>query len=107
MRAVDVSKWAAAARLLSVRSAWNPLQPTKGQMHLLHLSQMVVVTDARFVNVILGPTEGLNKGMEPDNADRLISVNGHRSLFSSDTNSKYWRLIRKGTTGAFQFKNIR
>ena len=69
--------------------------------------QLVVVVDARYVHALLGIQEGLNKGMEPDNADRLMSVNGHRTLFSSDTNSKYWRLIRKGTTGAFQFKNIR
>ena len=66
-----------------------------------------MVVDARWVNVVLGPEEGLNKGMEPDNGDMMISVNGHRTLFTSDTNSKYWKLIRKGTTGAFQFKNIR
>ena len=63
--------------------------------------------DARYVNRALSSKEGLNKGMEPDGSDEMISVNGHRSLFSADTNGKYWRLIRKGTTAAFQYKNIR
>ena len=68
---------------------------------------MVVITDAHYVQAVLGNKENLNKGMEPDNSDRLLSVHGHRTLFSSDTNSKYWRMVRKGTSGAFQHKNIR
>lgn len=68
---------------------------------------MVAVVDARWVNVVLGAEEGLSKGMEPDNADQMISTNRHRTLFSSETNSWYWKLVRKGTSGAFQHKNIR
>lgn len=71
------------------------------------LMQIVVLVDAKLVNIALGSKEGLNKGIEPDGSDKMISVSGHRTLFSADTNSKYWRLIRKGTTAAFQYKNIR
>jgi hypothetical protein len=71
------------------------------------LFQAAVVVDAKWVNIVLGNQEGLSKGLEPDNADEMISVNGHRSLFSSETNSPYWKLIRKGTAGAFQSKNIK
>ena len=45
--------------------------------------------------------------MEPDRADEMTSVSGHRTLFSADTNSHYWRLIRKGTGPAFITKNIK
>ena len=69
--------------------------------------QIVVLVDAKLVNIALGSKEGLNKGIEPDGSDKMISVSGHRTLFSADTNSRYWRLIRKGTTAAFQYKNIR
>jgi len=71
------------------------------------LVQAAVVVDAKWVNIVLGAGEGLSKGLEPDNADEMISVNGHRSLFSSETNSEYWKLIRKGTAAAFQAKNIK
>ena len=69
--------------------------------------QAVVIVDARWANVVLGASEGLSKCLEPDNADAMASVTGHKTLFSSDTNSPYWRLIRKGTAGAFQQKNIK
>ena len=66
-----------------------------------------MLVDAKLVNVALSSKEGLSKGIEPDSSDKMISVNGHRTLFSAETNSPYWRLIRKGTTAAFQHKNIR
>lgn len=66
-----------------------------------------MLVDAKLVNIALSSKEGLNKGIEPDGSDKMISVSGHRTLFSADTDSPYWRLIRKGTTAAFQYKNIR
>lgn len=74
---------------------------------LAKLLQIVVLVDAKWVNVALGSKACLNKGMEPDGSDEMLSVNGHRTMFSADTAGKHWRLIRKGTSGAFQQKNIR
>lgn len=51
--------------------------------------------------------QALNKGLEPDLSDRLMSVTGHRTLFSSDTDSAHWRLVRKGVAPAFSASNIR
>ena len=68
--------------------------------------QLVVVVDAVLADTILGSQEGLSKAMEPDLSDALIS-HGHRTMFSSETNSPYWRLIRKGTAPAFISANIK
>ena len=68
--------------------------------------QLVVVVDAVLADAILGSQEGLSKAMEPDLSDALLS-HGHRTMFSSDTNSPYWRLIRKGTAPAFISANIK
>lgn len=70
-------------------------------------AQLVVVADAELANSVLGTQEGLSKGLEPDLSDKLLSHGGHRTMFSSDTNSPYWRLIRKGTAPAFIYKNIK
>ncbi|CAL5223031.1 g5486 [Coccomyxa viridis] len=67
---------------------------------------LVVVVDAVLADAILGSQEGLSKAMEPDLSDALLS-HGHRTMFSSDTNSPYWRLIRKGTAPAFISANIK
>ena len=57
---------------------------------------------------MLGNTEGLSKALEPDASDKFLSHRpGHRTMFSADTNSPYWRLIRKGTAPAFRPENIR
>lgn len=70
--------------------------------------QIVVVADAELANVVLGATEGLNKAMEPALSDKLMSHRpGHHTMFSADTNSPYWRLIRKGTAPAFRVENIK
>jgi hypothetical protein len=69
--------------------------------------QLVVVADAELANRVLGNQEALSKGLEPDLSDKLLSHDGHRTMFSSDTNSPYWRLVRKGTAPAFIHKNIR
>lgn len=70
--------------------------------------QLVVVVDAELANLILGNQESLNKALEPDLSDTLLSHRpGHRTMFSSDTNSPYWRLIRKGTAPAFITTNIK
>ena len=69
--------------------------------------QLVVVVDAGMANVILGSQEGLNKALEPDLSDALLSHTGHCTMFSADTNSPYWRLIRKGTAPAFISANIK
>ena len=70
--------------------------------------QLVVVVDAELANVILGNQEGLSKALEPDLSDTLLSHRrGHRTMFSADTNSAYWRLIRKGTAKAFITANIK
>ena len=70
--------------------------------------QLVVVVDAELANLILGTQESLNKALEPDLSDTLLSHRpGHRTMFSSDTNSPYWRLIRKGTAPAFITANIK
>ena len=67
-----------------------------------------MVVDAELANIILGNQEGLNKALEPDLSDTLLSHRpGHRTMFSSDTNSPYWRLIRKGTAPAFITANIK
>ena len=68
--------------------------------------QLVIVVDAVLADTILGSQEGLSKAMEPDLSDALIS-HGHRTMFSSETNSPYWRLIRKGTAPAFISANIK
>ena len=68
--------------------------------------QLVVVVDAALADVILGNQEALSKALEPDLSDALIS-HGHRTMFSSETNSPYWRLIRKGTAPAFISANIK
>ena len=79
--------------------------------HNLHfdvLLQLVVVVDAELASTILGNQEGLNKALEPDLSDTLLSHrSGHRTMFSADTNSPYWRLIRKGTAPAFITANIK
>ena len=73
-----------------------------------HAMQIVVIVDAVLINQVLGAKEGLSKGLEPDNSDRLMSHRkGHRTLFSADTNSHWWTLIRKGTRGAFVQANIK
>lgn len=70
--------------------------------------QIVVVVDAELANAVLGNAEGLSKGLEPDLSDQLLSHRpGHRTMFSSDTYSPYWRLIRKGTAPAFKEHNIK
>ena len=75
---------------------------------MLHLLQLVVVVDAELANLILGNQESLNKALEPDLSDTLLSHRrGHRTMFSADTNSSYWRLIRKGTAPAFITANIK
>ena len=51
--------------------------------------------------------QALNKGLEPDLSDRLMSFTGNRTLFSADTDSKHWRLVRKGVAPAFSPTNIR
>ena len=69
---------------------------------------MVVVVDADVAGQVLGNSEGLNKSMEPRLSDKLLSHRpGHHTLFSSATNSPYWRLIRKGTAPAFKAENIK
>lgn len=68
--------------------------------------QLVVVVDAAMADIILGNQEALSKALEPDLSDALIS-HGHRTMFSSETNSPYWRLIRKGTAPAFISANIK
>lgn len=88
--------------------SWGSIVSTcNARSDLLPALQIVVLVDAKLVNRVLGSKESLNKGIEPDGSDAMISMSGHRTLFSADTNSKYWRLIRKGTTAAFQYKNIR
>jgi len=75
----------------------------------------VIIVDASWVNHVLGSSEGLNKALETENADIMLSVSGHRhlppafgrNLFSADTNSEYWKLIRRGGVGAFHSKNIK
>jgi cytochrome P450 len=77
-------------------------------MNKLHACmQMVVVVDADLASEVLGNGEGLNKALEPDLSDKLMSHGGHRTMFSADTNSHYWRLIRKGAAPAFITKNIK
>ena len=68
--------------------------------------QLVIVVDAVLADIILGSQEGLSKAMEPNLSDALLS-HGHRTMFSSDTNSPHWRLIRKGTAPAFISANIK
>ena len=69
---------------------------------------MVVVADAELAAVVLGNGEGLTKAMEPHLSDKLLAHRkGHPTLFSSETNSPYWRLIRKGTASAFKSENIK
>ena len=70
--------------------------------------QMVVVADAELEHLVLGPGEALNKALEPAQSDKLLSHRrGHHTMFSADTNSPYWRLIRKGTAPAFKSENIK
>ena len=76
-------------------------------MRVVH-DHILVAADARAVNLLFGAGEGLDKALEPDRADKMISHKaGHHTLFSADTNSPYWRLVRKGTAPAFVMKNIR
>ena len=71
-------------------------------------SQLVVVVDAELANQLLGAREALNKALEPSNSDQLFAQRfGHHTMFSSDTGSPYWRLIRKGTAPAFKAENIK
>jgi cytochrome P450 len=70
--------------------------------------QWVIVVGAEAVNAALGNGEGLSKALEPDLSDKLLSHRpGHRTMFSADTNSPYWRLIRKGAAPAFKAEHIR
>ena len=71
-------------------------------------AQIVVVADAELANQVLGAQESLNKAIEPAGSDKLMSHRpGHHTMFSADTNSPYWRLIRKGAAPAFKVENIR
>jgi hypothetical protein len=71
-------------------------------------TQAVIVADAEAANEVLGNGEGLSKALEPDLSDKLLSHRpGHRTMFSADTNSPYWRLIRKGSAPAFKAENIK
>ena len=70
--------------------------------------QCVMVADAKAANQVLGSAEALNKGLEPDLSDKMLSHRpGHRTMFSADTNSPYWRLIRKGCVPAFRPEHIK
>jgi cytochrome P450 len=76
-------------------------------MRVVH-DRILVAADARAVNLLFGNGEALDKALEPARADKMISHKpGHHTLFSADTNSPYWRLVRKGTAPAFVMKNIR
>jgi fatty acid synthase len=76
-------------------------------MRVVH-DRILVAADARAVGLLFGAGEGLDKALEPSRADKMISHKaGHHTLFSSGTNSPYWRLVRKGTAPAFVMKNIR
>ena len=71
-------------------------------------AQIVFVADAEVANLVLGAGEGLDKALEPALSDLLLSHRlGHHTMFSSGTNSPYWRLIRKGAAPAFRVENIR
>ena len=73
-----------------------------------HALQIVVVADAELAHLVLGASEALNKALEPALSDKLLSHRrGHHTMFSADTNSPYWRLIRKGTAPAFKSENIK
>lgn len=70
-------------------------------------AQAVVLVDARLINLLYGSSENLDKYLETMSDSLLSQKRGHHTMFSSDTNSSYWRLIRKGTAPAFITKNIR
>ena len=68
----------------------------------------MVVADAELAHLVLGAGEALSKALEPALSDKLLSHRpGHHTMFSADTNSPYWRLIRKGTAPAFKPENIK
>ena len=68
----------------------------------------MVVADAELAHLVLGAGEALNKALEPAGSDKLLShCPGNHIISSADTNSPYWRLIRKGTAPAFKPENMR
>ena len=88
-------------------SGGKGLRPLCGRP-CVRMLQMVVVVDADVASHVLGNSEGLSKSMEPHLSDKLLSHRpGHHTLFSSGTNTPYWRLIRKGTAPAFKAENIK
>ena len=99
---IEIEKLSTQFQSCLLRVVRHLMQTTEASV-----AQAVILIDAKSVNIALSSKEGLNKGIEPDGADEMLSAGGHRTLFSADTNSKYWRLVRKGTTAAFQHKNIR
>ena len=42
-----------------------------------------MVTDGALANMVLGRTLGLDKALEPDLSDELLSIGGHRTMFSA------------------------
>ena len=46
-------------------------------------AQVVVVTDGLLANTILGRGLSLDKALEPDLSDKLLSTCGHRTMFSA------------------------
>ena len=45
--------------------------------------QVVVVTDGVLANTVLGRALSLDKALEPDLSDELLSIGGHRTMFSA------------------------
>ena len=46
-----------------------------------------MVTDGALVNIVLGRTLSLDKALEPDLSDELLSSGGHRTMFSAGGSS--------------------
>ena len=42
-----------------------------------------MVTDGALANTVLGRTLSLDKALEPDLSDELLSIGGHRTMFSA------------------------
>ncbi len=85
---------------------WSTAHDGFFTMRLVH-RRMLVASDARIVNMMFGAGEGLDKCLEPPLGNKMISQNGHDSLFTAGTKSAHWRLVRKGTAPAFVMKNIK
>ena len=67
---------------------------------IFYHAQVVVVTDGALANTVLGRALSLDKALEPNLSDELLSIGGHRTMFSAGEASPEVMVCPTGTSRA-------